>query len=1398
MRRIRKFRSSAGFSSLLTVLPLLAGLCVPVSLWAGGRQINSQTADGIEIWQKEFDVSSLKPGRYNFIVTAKDAAGNAGTSGPFNIQVDPKAGLPIARVVYPESGMVIRSELNIIGVASGRYGVKQVLARLDDAEYTPVAGIEYWSRIIDIKSLAEGRHTIFAKAVDSKDLEGPEFSVTFIVDRGPPAIELISHKTGDLVSGNQTLTGTADDPNGIALLGWSADGTTWNNLPFKTKKGQTLVNYSFPLRTRTLEDGPAVYYIRAVDKTGYAITKPYLFFINNHPPVVEILSPERTEDVFGETQVTGRVIAEVGLSQFTYEWAGQTADIPLRPGDPFWAVTLPVSLGANRSTPFRVTAVDKSGNVTIVTQRFQDSRRLKAPTLVIDYPTGSALNSIPQDGSIYGHVAPGFFPAAISIEGQIEFIDAKPSFRISPDMIPQGRSSFKIWAIAEDDTMGAPVTVRVNKPPLTAPRGQPLPEVNLNPSIISITGPEPYSWFNNSVVVTGSVGSGGSRLEYRLHPTADWLPITVSADRSFSANIGLSHLEEGPVHLELRTFTGDLPNIPVYHPVNKFSSGPQITFLTPSESFGSIHGMITVSGTVTGLVPLAELTYSLDGAEYAELPYISKYGKSAFSYTCDFTSLNKMGKRLTIRAKDQAGSVIEQSPVITFDDTDDIPVIILNTPLENEVITSDFSISGIAFDDDGVNAVNWRILTPENPWDTVEVTAEKKKDVEFQTISTAQSFETPIGFGDVTDGENIIEYFAEDIYGVRGKPERRIIRVSSAAPETEVKGPPIDVYNRRNIVMFGTAADLNGIKEVLISMDNGNSYQKADMTIPPDPSQNPQGLAEWKLNLNTRAYQDGVYSVLIRAIDNYGIEAFSNALINIDNTPPEISLGAPVNGASAGLSLAVTGQAHDNISLKSLSLQLVNINDGQQQIAYDMPAEFVIMENVDISALSDGKYNLKITAVDMAGNETAVTRDITISKDKTASAVNIYNPMPGIDHSGPLHISGTVTGAVIPKQVNLMLNQQRFAVVDVDRYGVFRYDFPEERITKSEVFALSAVYDAPAGGQISSYDHDIKVSPWGPVLEVDSHKDGDVITKRPWISGRAFIAMGEEEQAALTRRQKSEMALKRVEISFDNGRTFEATRRSGQNWRYRLETGDLAAGPLPVLLKAEFADGQVAVRRIILTVDTSPPNVITVGPTENSTHRDSVLVYGSSDDDFDMDSVEVSLRPGDKAGYEVPQFIQGLYFDTSVLGGTTFTVGLGLSFFENNVKLQFQYGQAEGGGRYSGNVFGAKLIANVFYLPFDYLFGPDWAFFSMSLGLGANFSWFTMEAGEIPLMMSGVIAQWEFMRADLGYFFPNWKYFKTVSFYIEPILWFAPSDVTSDEAARAIFRFSLGARLSLF
>ena len=1389
---------NAGGGMLLTALLLL--LVVPSSVFGGGRkQIITETAEGIDIWQKEFDVSGMKPGTYNYIVNAKDAAGNVGVSGPFNIKIDPMAGLPEARVVYPDQGQVVRDNVTIVGVASARYGVKEILVRIDNEPPVSLPGNEYWSLFIPSMDLVEGKHVVYVHAIDEQDKSGPEFKMDFTLDLLPPAIDLIDREIGDLIAGKVTIKGQVSDANGLQSLALSTDGEHFSKLKFSSKRGSIQHGFQFPIASKQYEDGPIVYYIRATNKTGNSSTTPLLFFVNNYPPQIEIISPETGEDTFGKTQVIGRVISGVGLTEFYYEWAGVRGDIPLRPGDPFWIAEFPISMANNRGIPFKVTAVDKSGNTTTISQRFQDTRKNRAPALVIDYPPapgGLGRMELAPDQPIYGHILPGFFPYAIIIEGEIEYVMAQPSFRIPPEIIPEGRNTMRFWAIDEDDVTGEAYALRINK---QAGGGY----VEESPLIIEY--PEEYSWFGDSVTINGSIEEfeTGWTLEYRLRWDDPWKPVNVDRIGDFEAVISLSDLPEGAVPLELRSIRDGQADFPYYLPLNKFITKPVINILTPNKKYGSIYGNVTTTGIVDYFVPLSRIDYSIDGGlTFDGMDFIAKSHRAWFNEYIDYTAMERNNQQLIVRVVDRAGNRLEVNPEIEFDDGPSFPIIILNTPLDDQLISGDFDISGLSFADCGVKMVYWRILSPRNPWDPVPVTLDRHGDVEFNRIETEQNFLANVTIDDVTDGINILEIFAEDIYGVACEVIQRTFRVSTAPPETVVLDPPIDLWNKGNIMVSGTSFDLNGIRQILVSMDNGISYQRADFTssqTEPSP---------WSIALNTKAYADGIYSMLIRTIDQYGISAFASGIINIDNTPPEIDLGSPGNGDRIGLELPITGQVYDNITLARISIELVNVENPEIRRDYDLPTDNVIMEHTDVSAFPDGDYTVKVVTQDLAGNETSMIRNVNILKTRAASEVALINPMPGIIHRGPMVVSGKITGAVIPETVTLMLNRQVHTQVEVDRYGIFRYDMPNESLVPNSMALFSAYFTTPNGERIDSFDNPVLVRSDGPVIIIDSHGDGDVITQRPWLTGRAFYLTGNENPGEEEDSRKSSRSARNdarsvpqvvdVQISFDNGRTFQ-TADGRSDWKYRLETSELPAGSMPIVARAVFDDESVAVRRIFLVVDTRPPTVHTIGPPENSTHRTSVAVYGSAGDDYDMDSVEVILRPGDKNLYSVPGFIQGLYFDGNFLGGHTYQIGLGLTFFDDNVKVQFNATNAPAGGRLPGWAFGGKVLANVWKKNLSDWINLDWQFWTTSLVVGAHFSYFLMEEGETPMWMGELLGQWEIIKADLSFLFPKWKYFKSISLYMEPGIWFAPTAVVNNEDAWTTkFVISLGARISLF
>jgi hypothetical protein len=209
--------------TLLCLYPAYGLLLLDTPLWGHGKQENWLPVDGQEIWQKEYDITGLNQGKHNFLIRARDSAGNETIDGPYNIVVDPNAGLPIVRIVYPDANAVIRADTDFLGVASGRFGVDRVTVRLDDQAPVTAEGAEYWkfhvttfaqdvtlmSGATQERILQEGRHTLYVKAQDYKAAEGPELSIPFVYDRTPPTIEFTGIETGQLVSGNLRLQGTA-------------------------------------------------------------------------------------------------------------------------------------------------------------------------------------------------------------------------------------------------------------------------------------------------------------------------------------------------------------------------------------------------------------------------------------------------------------------------------------------------------------------------------------------------------------------------------------------------------------------------------------------------------------------------------------------------------------------------------------------------------------------------------------------------------------------------------------------------------------------------------------------------------------------------------------------------------------------------------------------------------------------------------------------------------------------------------------------------------------------------------------------------------------------------------------------------------------------------------------
>jgi len=1205
------------FTSFFVTCYLLFALC-PMA-WARGN-VETVTAEGNETWQHIFDIKGRRKGTYNYVVNTYDHAGNEEISGPFNIKIDPNSGLPTVKVINPEDGFVIRQNVTVLGTAAGRFGIEKVVVRLDNGKPIETEGTEYWTALVEIKGVPDGKHAMFFQATDTRGTAGPEQKINFIIDTSPPKIQMLSHRTGDTIAKNVNIKGMASDRNGIKSVEISEDGKIYRKLNlYNVRSKDGSANFNIPIKIKEISDGPKVYHVRATDTTGAITVRPFMYIIKSDIPTLEVYTPMPGEIVSEKLILSGKAYSKANVDTLSYEWGKMKGTILVRPEDPYWFAQLDVDKDSART--IKLTLKDKAGKSISVVHKLDDLR----------------------------------------IGGELD-------------------------------------------PP----------------------------------------------------------------------------------------------------------SQTNIQFVTPKKN-EIVRGSRTVVGFIEHPAAISRVSFSLNGYTFEEIPYVSRQGKTWFSYLCDFTDLGESKGKLSFRILDANGANFDAAPVYTIGVEGPAPAIILNTPLDDEVITDAFEISGFASGGKGVQSVHWRFLGPKPESITkgqagVEGRAAAQAfmanpNIPFQEASAKQNFSIPIDFTMISDGEYVCEVYVMDRDEVKSDTISRTIKISTAAPETKILTPPITRYNSHVILARGFSGDANGIESVKVSMDSGLTWQNA--TVKDDGT--------WEIPLNTAIYTDRVYAARIIAEDSYGIISFSYAMINIDNNPPKVYITSPDSGDYVGKDMAVIGRVADNIELKSLVFHVSSVVNPDQKISLDITPQPVIFETVSLADFRAGEYLFRAVAKDMADNETIISRKVFYDPNDIDAQIAIYSPLPGEEHTGPVYVGGLVKGTILPETVQLMLDGEEFQELPVDRFGLFRYDISEEELGTNGPHKIYAFYKTERGKTVASANHTVYYSHYGPVLLINSHRDGDVITDRPWLRGQAmFTRPPRSDGREYTRAEISQFRVTKVEVSYDNGRTFRQAQGKG-DWKWRLEPLDLPPGTQPVVVRAKFENGEETVRRVLLFVDTDRPKVEVVSPAEKSVHREEIKVYGAAEDNFDLTDVNISLRPYDKFWYSVPEAIRGLYFDVKTLGATYFDVGVGLSFFSNNVRFQGQWGIAppmgafsilEDGGRYVGNVWGIKLVANILDIPFDWLFKDrDWIFYKMKVGLGANFSWFTMD-WRSSLYMGAALAQIDLMNADWKYAYSTWKYFHIMSLYLQPECWFASTDAITDGLGnlvpKTIWRVGIGMRFNVF
>jgi hypothetical protein len=1243
-------------------------------------------------------------------------------------------------------------------------------------------------RSVDLEIRAEdlsGNITVARRKL-AVDQEGDLPRITLTA----PAVE---RNAGDfVVSGNElALSGLVEDDDGVEALIWSLDGGAEES---RFCPG----NFSFSLRD--LGPGSHTLSLRARDIHGVLGKAVELknIVIAGSGPVVELESllvgAERRGPAVREPWVSGmavppgRTLTAVlkiqsgsALREIRFT-AGGIAQPPIRPrfraGEPvIQELTLPAEAGSGL-VPIYVEVMDVYGRTGYLEDYVRigeggggslawvNPRQLEDGRLVLT--PGEGLLGLATGGPLVS--------AAVSGSGVSCRVDEYGR------LLLEGSGGGARGPVSFTLTDAAGRTYRTEEYRFIVDAGAPR---------LAWIGEGPQNtWVRDQVELRFSL-SGGNRLsvpEYSLDLGQTWRAVPGAAGRSgeIRGTVDLSAMQDGVGEIQIRAGDETGKTGVLICQVYKDTQAPEARLVVPLPG-SPVNGTMRI-----GL--LVEEGGNLAGVEY--LPAGSG-GRGAraleparFLNILMGTAELPLSTGMSFRFRDAAGnSAVFNGWTFVIDEEMDLPVALVNLPREDEVLITDFAVSGIMYDDDQIARV----------WYSVD----GGREVPLESVN---AYSIPLGIQDLGDNEHTITIAAEDIYGVRGNPVRRKFRVSTGEPRAGVNRPGFEEISTGTFTISGAASDANRIERVQVSLDNGNSYNDA------------LGTENWSYTFNSKILQDGTHVVFIRAWDRYGISGFYSSLINVDNTAPEVSLESPRDGITTVGPVSISGQASDLVGLETITVY-VHAVDGPplSRGAWEINLEpgAIVKHNLDLSSLADGLYNIDIRAADRAKNITHVSRNVRLARNSVRNFVDCLYPLEGEHLQGSFNLYGYTGGVDQAGTVTVSINGRDGETVTVTEAGFFRFALNGDYLAEGKN-TIRVRSDFGGAGVVSSGERSIEYRKAGPWVSIDSLTMGDFAYERPWLAGRADYDLTEEEQAALTdrkgdpelRRTAGAKRLAAVDLSFDNGKTFVPAgggRNREQDWAYRLENEDMPEGVHYLVVRATMENGETAVSRTLIQIDQTPPFIRLIAPQAGGRYNQSLEYSALAADNVELRETAYALRKGDKAAYEVPGLIQGLYFDVHFLGATLYDAGMGLSFFDDNVKIQVSYGQlaqtqyeAFGAGpiRYGGDTLGLKLLANVYALPFRSLLGPDWAWLSASAALGANFSLFSVAQSGSPTWLSALLGQIEFPRVTI----PRRNFLRTFAFYSEFQLWFVPTDVNAQELGlkTVLPRFTVGLRANVF
>ncbi|MEM2174762.1 MAG: Ig-like domain-containing protein, partial [Candidatus Micrarchaeia archaeon] len=387
----------------------------------------------------------------------------------------------------------------------------------------------------------------------------------------------------------------------------------------------------------------------------------------------------------------------------------------------------------------------------------------------------------------------------------------------------------------------------------------------------------------------------------------------------------------------------------------------------PSVSITSPTNNQIVSGNVTIEVSASD-TNGIQRVEfYIDNVKVGEDNSSPYTYTWNTNQSGDGIHTITVKGIDLVGNEKTASIQVKVDNTP--PSVSITSPTDGETVSRDVTIEVSASDTNGIQRVEFYI-------DNVKVGEDSSSPYTYTWNTDNLQY----------NSTHTIKAIAYDIAG--NKKESNVITVKigdTKAPQITILKPSNNQLVSGEVTIEAQVVDLISIfdKKIITKAPSGVSrveFYIDDVKIGEDNS--PPYTYTW----DTKGVGEGIHTITVKGKDLAENEGIASIQVNVDNTPPSVSITSPTDGEIVSGDVTIEVSADDTNGIQKVEFYIDNVKVGD-----DSSSPYTYTWNTD-NLQYNSTHTIKAIAYDIAGNKKESSVITVKIGDTRAPQVTIVRP----------------------------------------------------------------------------------------------------------------------------------------------------------------------------------------------------------------------------------------------------------------------------------------------------------------------------------------------------------------------------------------------------------------------